>query len=141
MNNYTEQQGERFNQANRLINQYYLFMHAADMILREALKLVEKEGAMLKGPFKQRHSQMMQSAKVMKAHHSRFEFDYRNAFPDYRVWDDMRKDSNPIARLGLLISDRCYNDEQTEVRIESLIKNIKSKDVINPQIIEEFRLR
>ena len=100
------------NQANRLINQYYLFMDAGDMIIRLAYKLAELEGADLKGEFKLRHKQMMHDIKIMKAHHEKFEKDYEIAFKNYRTWDDMRKDSNTLARIGLLLSDRCYLSEE-----------------------------
>ena len=127
------------------VNAYYVLAEASDMMLRhvEFLLAFKKRG--LRHDVKQRHKRIMDRIEVLKTEYLNFQSCYDRSFNgDYNKQDDVRKSAAYMARILLLISDRCYTDKQggeRERRIERYIYNMPEKGFVSERMLENFTIR
>ena len=128
-------------------NSYYMLMEAADMMLRQMELQLARRGRGLKFKLKQRHNLMMGNVDTLKNLQLDFWSDYREAFKDnYSKSDALRQSAAYMARIMLLIADRCYTQEdngtmEREQRIERYIYNMPDGGLLNDDLLKKFFVR
>jgi hypothetical protein len=128
-------------------NSYYMLMEAADMMLRQMELQLARRGRGLKFKLKQRHNLMMDNVDALKNFQLDFWSDYRDAFKDnYSKSDALRQSAAYMARIMLLIADRCYTQEdngtmEREQRIERYIYNMPDGGLLNDDLLKKFFVR
>lgn len=128
-------------------NCYYMLMEAADMMLRQMEEELGKRGRGLKFKIKQRHNLMMDNVAALKNFQLDFWKDYEEAFREnYSKSDALRQSSAYMARIMLLIADRCYTKEdngsmEREQRIERYIYNMPDGGLLTEDLLKRFFVR
>lgn len=128
-------------------NSYYMLMEAADMMLRQMEVQLARRGRGLKFKLKQRHNMMMGTAETLKNFQLDFWKDYEEAFKDnYSKSDALRQSAAYMARIMLLIADRCYTQEdngsmEREQRIERYIYNMPDGGLLDDELLKKFFMR
>lgn len=126
-------------------NAYYVLAEASDMMLRHVEFLLKLRKRGIKQNVKQRHNRLMDKIQKLKMEYDNFQQCYDESFGgDYTKQDDVRKTAAYIARILLLISDRCYTDEEggeRERRIERYIYNMPDKGFVSERMLENFVIR
>lgn len=128
-------------------NSYYILMEAADMMLRRMEFQLLMRGRCLKHNIKRRHNVMMEKVAAMKNLSEDFFKDYEAAFGEqYNKMDDLRVSGAYMARIMLLIADRCYTQEdngnmEREQRIERYIYNMPDGGLLNDNLLKKFFVR
>ena len=127
------------------VNAYYVLAEASDMMLRhvEFLLALKKRG--LRHDVKQRHKRIMDRISVLKTEYLNFQSCYDRSFNgDYNKQDDVRKSAAYIARLLLLVSDRCYTNKEggeKERMIEEYVYHMPEKGFVTTRMLENFTIR
>ena len=127
------------------VNAYYVLAEASDMMLRhvEFLLALKKRG--LRHDVKQRHKRIMDRIQVLKTEYLNFQSCYDRSFNgDYEKQDHVRKSAAYIARLLLLVSDRCYTDNEggeRERMIEEYVYYMPEKGFVTKRMLENFTIR
>lgn len=145
-------ESKEFNQNNLktealVTNSYYMLMETADMMLREMEIQLAKRGRLLKQNIKQRYNFMMGKVNALKNLQDDFWKDYEGAFGDnYNKTDSLRHSAAYMARIMLLIADRCYTQEdngnmEREQRIERYIYNMPDGGLLNDDLLKKFFVR
>lgn len=129
-----------------LSNAYYMFMEAADMILRTSEELLVLKGCGMEGEVKMRHNRMMQKVTAMKNESDNFQKSYDKAFGrDYKKQDSLRHTAGVLARLGLLALDRCGDGTKEGGRrarqIEEYIYFMPEGGQLTDAILKRFKVR
>lgn len=120
----------------QLISLFLLLFDTQDLILR---KLDQMEGFELTQKLKQQYKQIEADCKVLKTRSEKFE-DTFNEMVNYRQFDDLRKDANFLARINLLIFDRC-RDTKEENLLENYLKAKPEGGIFDKELIENFRMK
>lgn len=126
-------------------NAYYVLAEASDMMLRHVEFLLDLRGRKLHQRVKQRHVRLMDKIQKLKAEYDNFQECYDNSFNgDYSKQDDVRKSAAYIARILLLVADRCYTDKEgggKERLIEEYIYHMPEKGFVTKRMLESFIIR
>lgn len=128
-------------------NSYYMLMEAADMMLRQMEVQLARRGRGLKFKLKQRHNLMMGNVDALKNLQLDFWDDYKSAFGNnYSKSDALRQSAAYMARIMLLIADRCYTSQDNgnmdrEQRIERYIYNMPDGGLLNDELLKKFFVR
>ena len=133
-------------QEDLLINLYFMFMDAGDILLRRAVSMVEnkyKSNKGLSGEVKMYHNRMMQNAKMLRMNYDAYyERTHIEAFSkDYDRMDDLRNEANMMIRIALLLTDRSYLNPKVDSIVEKYISAFPKGDLIIDDLIEFFKLR
>lgn len=127
------------------VNCYYVLAEASDMMLRHIEFLLGLRKRNLKQKVKQRHSRLMEKVQHLKTEYDNFQSCYDESFGgDYNKQDDVRRSAAYIARILLLIFDRCYTEKEggeREQRIERYIYNMPDKGFVTERMLENFIIR
>ena len=127
------------------VNAYYVLAEASDMMLRhvEFLLALKKRG--LRHDVKQRHKRIMDRIQVLKTEYLNFQECYDRSFNgNYEKQDDVRKSAAYIARLLLLVSDRCYTTKEggsKERMIEEYVYHMPENGFVTTRMLENFTIR
>ena len=117
------------------------------MMLRQMEVQLARRGRGLKFKLKQRHNMMMGTAETLKNFQLNFWKDYEEAFKDnYSKSDALRQSAAYMARIMLLIADRCYTQEdngsmEREQRIERYIYNMPDGGLLDDELLKKFFMR
>lgn len=126
-------------------NAYYVLAEASDMVLRYVEYLLNQKKGTVKQRVKQRHSRLMDKIEKLKTEYDNFQECYDASFGgDYTKQDDVRKSAAYIARILLLISDRCYTEKEGGVKermIEEYIYHMPEKGFVTERMLENFVIR
>lgn len=126
-------------------NAYYVLAEASDMMLRymEFVLAMRKRG--LHQRVKQRHNRLMDKIDKLKNEYLNYQECYDVSFGgDYSKQDDVRKSAAYIARLLLLVADRCFAEENggtKERMIEEYIYHMPENGFVNDRMLGSFRIR
>ena len=127
------------------VNAYYVLAEASDMMLRHVEFLLGLRKRGLRHDVKQRHKRIMDRLQVLKTEYLNFQSCYDRSFNgDYSKQDDVRKSAAYIARLLLLVSDRCYTTKEgggKERMIEEYIYHMPERGFISERMLESFTIR
>ena len=127
------------------VNAYYVLAEASDMMLRyvEFLLGLKKRG--LRHQVKQRHNRVMDKIEALKNEYYNYQECYDRSFGgDYSKQDDVRKSAAYIARILLLVSDRCYTNKEggeKERMIEEYVYHMPEKGFVTTRMLENFTIR
>lgn len=99
----------------------------------------------LRHDVKQRHKRIMDRLQVLKTEYLNFQSCYDRSFNGhYEKQDDVRKSAAYMARLLLLVSDRCYTEKEggdKERMIEEYIYHMPEKGFVTDRMLESFIIR
>lgn len=127
------------------VNAYYVLAEASDMMLRHVEFLLGLRKRGLRHDVKQRHKRIMDRLQVLKTEYLNFQSCYDRSFNGhYEKQDDVRKSAAYMARLLLLISDRCYTEMEggdKERMIEEYIYHMPEKGFVTDRMLESFVIR
>lgn len=127
------------------VNAYYVLAEASDMMLRHVEFLLDLRRRGLRHDVKQRHKRIMDRISVLKTEYLNFQECYDRSFNgDYSKQDDVRKSAAYIARILLLVSDRCYTTKEgggKERMIEEYIYHMPERGFISERMLESFTIR
>lgn len=127
------------------VNAYYVLVEASDMMLRHVEFLLDFRKRGLRHQVKQRHKRVMEKIQALKNEYDNYQECYDRSFGgDYSKQDDVRKSAAYIARLLLLVSDRCYTEKEggdKERMIEEYIYHMPEKGFVTNRMLENFVIR
>lgn len=127
------------------VNAYYVLAEASDMMLRHVEFLLDLRRRGLRHDVKQRHKRIMDRISVLKTEYLNFQECYDRSFNgDYSKQDDVRKSAAYIARILLLVSDRCYTTKDgggKERMIEEYIYHMPERGFISERMLGSFTIR
>ena len=127
------------------VNAYYVLAEASDMMLRHVEFLLDLRRRGLRHDVKQRHKRIMDRLQVLKTEYLNFQSCYDRSFNGhYEKQDDVRKSAAYMARLLLLVSDRCYTEKEggdKERMIEEYIYHMPEKGFVTDRMLENFVIR
>lgn len=127
------------------VNAYYVLAEASDMMLRHVEFLLGLRKRGLRHDVKQRHKRIMDRLQVLKTEYLNFQSCYDRSFNGhYEKQDDVRKSAAYMARLLLLVSDRCYTEKEggdKERMIEEYIYHMPEKGFVTDRMLESFIIR
>lgn len=127
------------------VNAYYVLAEASDMMLRHVEFLLDLRRRGLRHDVKQRHKRIMDRLQVLKTEYLNFQSCYDRSFNGhYEKQDDVRKSAAYMARLLLLVSDRCYTEKEggdKERMIEEYIYHMPEKGFVTDRMLESFVIR
>ncbi len=127
------------------VNAYYVLAEASDMMLRHVEFLLGLRKRGLRHDVKQRHKRIMDRLQVLKTEYLNFQSCYDRSFNGhYEKQDDVRKSAAYMARLLLLVSDRCYTEKEggdKERMIEEYIYHMPEKGFVTDRMLESFVIR
>lgn len=127
-----------------LANCYFMLAEAQDMMLKELQIMLRKRNAELTQRMKQRHTNILNQLTKLRTSYDSFMWDYHIGLKDYRKTDNLRHSAAYIARIMLLIADRCNKDEKEgarEQRIERYIHNMPDGGLIDDDFLSKFFIR
>ena len=126
-------------------NAYFVLAEASDMMLRHVEFLLDLRKRKLHQRVKQRHNRLMDKIQKLKTEYDNYQECYDVSFGgDYSKQDDLRKSAAYMARLLLLISDRCYTEKEggdKERMIEEYIYHMPEKGFVTNRMLENFVIR
>lgn len=128
-------------------NSYYMLMEAADMMCRQMEVLLNARKRRVKGKIRQRHNYMMEKVVALRNLQEDFWKDYHEAFGGaYQKTDSLRESAAYMARIMLLIADRCYTqedngDRKKERMIEEYIYFMPEGGLLKDDFLKRFVIR
>lgn len=126
-------------------NAYYVLAEASDMMLRYMEFVLAMRKRVLHQRVKQRHNRLMDKIDKLKNEYLNYQECYDVSFGgDYSKQDDVRKSAAYIARLLLLVADRCFAEEAggtKERMIEEYIYHMPENGFVNDRMLGSFRIR
>lgn len=133
-------------EASVLVNSYYILQEAADLLLRQAERIMNEESLGIHREVKMRHSQFMQHARILHNLNDRLWEDYINAFGDkWQKTDELRMFASVMARITVLTADRCSGDDNKDMHIEEEIlrrlQEMPDNGLVSKEILDSLKMK
>ena len=122
-----------------LFSLFFILMDTEDLIIREFEKQSRQVDFEMDHRLKQEYNRLQRDIKVVQNRIASFE-DILFKMTNYRQYDDIRADANFLARMNLLIFDRCRTSAKENL-LENHLKKMESGGLFEKELIEKFRLK
>lgn len=136
---------KELSESNAMVNCYYILQEASDIILRAAERTYAKYNVGVRQEVKMRHNQFMRQAKIVHNINDKLMDDYVTAFgSNIKHIDELRRISSYMARIMMLIADRCSGtdtEHAMENKIYNFIKRLPETGSVSKECIESLRMR
>ena len=127
------------------VNAYYVLAEASDMMLRHVEFILAMRKRKMRHDVKQRHKRVMDRISVLKTEYLNYQSCYDRSFNgNYDEQDELRKSAAYIARLLLLIADRCYTTKEggeKERMIEEYVYYMPENGFVTKRMLDSFTIR